>query len=47
MAEDRQLIGLAKTKRLTVIADQLGRPPNSILKRAVRLGLKIKGRKTK
>jgi hypothetical protein len=47
MAEDRELIAMAKTKRLNGIADQLGRPPRSILKRAVRLGLDMKGREAK
>jgi hypothetical protein len=45
MADDRKLLALAKTKRLDVIADQLGRPPRSILRKAVRLGIKIKGRR--
>jgi hypothetical protein len=47
MADDRELIALAKTKNLEAIADQLGRPPRSILRKALRLGIKIKGRKAK
>jgi hypothetical protein len=44
MKSDRDLIALAKTRTLQAIADQLQRSPDYILKRAARLGLKIKGR---
>jgi hypothetical protein len=47
MAKDRELIALAKTHTLETIADRLLRPPASILKRASRLGLKIRGLKAK
>jgi hypothetical protein len=47
MKRDRELIQLAKTRTLQVIADQLQRSPAYVLKRAARLGLSIKGRKTK
>jgi hypothetical protein len=47
MADDRELTVLAERKRLDAIADQLGRPPKSILRKAVRFGLKIKGREAK
>jgi hypothetical protein len=42
MKTDRELIELAKTKTLEAIADQLQRPPEAILKKAAKLGLKIK-----
>ena len=45
MELDRELMALAKSKRLDVIADQLQRSPVAIIKRAARLGLTIKGRK--
>jgi hypothetical protein len=44
MKSDRELIRLAKTRTLQVIADQLQRSPAYILRRAARLGLSIKGR---
>jgi len=47
MKSDRELMHLAKTRTLQAIADQLQRSPAYILKRAARLGLSIKGRKTK
>jgi len=47
MKHDRELIQLAKTRTLQAIADQLQRSPAYILKRAARLRLSIKGRKTK
>jgi hypothetical protein len=47
MKSDRELIQLAKLEPLEVIADQLQRSPDYILKRAARLGLSIKGRKAK
>jgi hypothetical protein len=42
MKSDRELIQLAKLGTLESIADQLQRSPDSILKRAARLGLSIK-----
>lgn len=42
MRHDRELMLLSKTKTLEAIADQLQRPPKSILKKAKRLGLSIK-----
>jgi hypothetical protein len=42
MKSDRELIQLAKLGTLETIADQLQRPPDSILKRAARLGLSKK-----
>jgi hypothetical protein len=44
MADDRELIVLSKTKSLDAIADQLGRSPKFIIKKAMKLGLNIKGR---
>jgi hypothetical protein len=41
-ASDRQLIELAKTMDLEAVAKKIGRKPGSILKRAKRLGIKIK-----
>jgi len=45
MRHDRELIALAKSRNLEAIADRFQRTPAYILKRAARLGLKIKGRK--
>jgi hypothetical protein len=45
MQNDRQLIELAKTQTLDELSATLKRPPDLILKWAVRLGLKI-NRKT-
>jgi hypothetical protein len=45
MRHDRELIALAKSRNLETIADQLQRSQAYVLKRAARLGLKIKGRK--
>ena len=45
MKEERELIKLAKTERLDEIADQMQRPPETILKWAARLGLTIKGQR--
>jgi hypothetical protein len=42
MRQDRELIALSKTKNLEAIADQLQRPPATILRAAKRLGLSIK-----
>jgi hypothetical protein len=47
MAMDRELIALAKTHTLETIADRLQRSPGAILKKAARLGLTIKGRRSK
>jgi hypothetical protein len=49
MKADRELIELAKTETLEAIADHLKLPPVSILKKAAKLGLKIKrkGKKKK
>jgi hypothetical protein len=41
-ASDRQLIELAKTMDLEAIAKKTGRKPEAILKRAMRLGIKIR-----
>jgi hypothetical protein len=41
-ATDRKLIELAKTMDLEAIAKKAGRKPEAILKRAMRLGIKIK-----
>jgi hypothetical protein len=43
MWHDRELIQLVKTKRLDAIVDQMQRSPAVIIKRAARLGLKVKG----
>jgi hypothetical protein len=45
MRHDRELIALAKSRNLETIANQLQRSQAYVLKRAARLGLKIKGRK--
>jgi hypothetical protein len=42
MRHDRELIALSKTHTLEAIADQLQRPPWTILRAAKRLGLSIK-----
>jgi len=42
MKADRELIELAKTETLEAIADNFKLPPKSILKKATKLGLKIK-----
>jgi DNA-binding MurR/RpiR family transcriptional regulator len=42
MRHDRELIALSKTHTLEAIADQLQRPPATILRAAKRLGLSIK-----
>jgi hypothetical protein len=41
-AADRELIALAKTMDLEKIAKRTGHKPEAILKRAMRLGIKIK-----
>jgi hypothetical protein len=46
MELDRELMALAKSKRLDVIADQLQRSPVAIIKRAARLGLAINDGRT-
>jgi hypothetical protein len=45
LASDRQLIELAKTMDLEAIAKKTRRKPEAILKKAMRLGIKIKARK--
>jgi hypothetical protein len=47
MATDRELIALAKTKRLDAKVAHFQRSPRWILKKAMKLGLKIKGRKAR
>jgi hypothetical protein len=42
MKADRELMSLAKTHKLDAIADQLQRPPATILRAAKRLGLSVK-----
>jgi hypothetical protein len=42
MKADAELISLSKTHTLEAIAEQLQRPPESILQKAKRLGLPIK-----
>jgi IS30 family transposase len=42
MRHDRELIALSKTKTLEAIADQLQRPPATILRAMKRLGLSIR-----
>jgi len=42
MKVDRELLVLSKTKTLEAIADQIQRPPATILRAAKRLGLSIK-----
>jgi len=42
MRHDRELMLLSKTQTLEVVADQLQRPPATILQAAKRLGLSIK-----
>ena len=46
MRHDRQLIALAKTHSLQDIADRLGRPITTIVRRAARLGVSIEGKVT-
>jgi hypothetical protein len=46
-AFDRALIEMAKTMDLNAIARKTGRVPASILRRALRLGISIKGQKDK
>jgi hypothetical protein len=41
MKLDRELIALSKTRTLEAIAAKVQRPPESVLKRAARLGLTI------
>jgi hypothetical protein len=41
MKSDRELIAFSKTQTLEAIADQLQRPPATILRAAKRLGLSI------
>jgi len=45
MKSDRELMVLSKTHTLETIADQLQRSPESVLKRAARLGLSIRREK--
>jgi hypothetical protein len=47
MKFDRELMALAKTKRLDAISDQMQRSPAAIIRRAARLGLKVKEREAK
>ena len=47
MKPDRELIELAKTNTLEAIAKKLQRQPKSILDKAKKLGLSIKGAKRK
>jgi hypothetical protein len=44
MKLDRELIALSKTRTLEAIAAKVQRLPESILKRASKLGLSIKGK---
>jgi hypothetical protein len=44
-AADRELIELAKMMDLEAIAKKTGRKPESVLKTAKRLGIKIKGQR--
>jgi hypothetical protein len=44
MKSDRELIALAKTHSLHAIADKLRHPPESILRKAAKLGLSIRQR---
>jgi hypothetical protein len=46
-AFDRALIEMAKTMDLNAIAKKTGRTPAALLKRALRLGISIKGLKAK
>jgi hypothetical protein len=46
-ASDRALIEMAKTMDLNAIAKKTGRVPAALLKRALRLGISIKGLKAK
>jgi hypothetical protein len=45
MKSDRELMVLSKTHTLKTIADQLQRSPESVLKRAARLGLSVRREK--
>jgi hypothetical protein len=45
--DDRELIMLAKTHTAQAIADKFDRPLTTILKRAERLGLSIRGKPKK
>jgi hypothetical protein len=47
MKADRELMALSKTNTLEAIADQLQRPPATILRAAKRPGLSIKRDKAK
>jgi hypothetical protein len=47
LAHDRELIALAKTKRLNAIAAHFRREPERILKTAARLGISIRGKTAK
>jgi hypothetical protein len=47
MKSDRELMVLSKTHTLEAIADQLQHSPESVLKRAARLGLSIRRAKGK
>jgi hypothetical protein len=44
LEHDRELIALAKTHSLQAIAEKLDRPMTTVIKRAARLGLTIKGK---
>jgi hypothetical protein len=44
MKSDRELLALAKTHSLQAIADKLKRPPESILRKAAKLGASISGK---
>jgi len=44
MKLDRELIALSKTRTLEAIAAKVQRVPESVLKRASKLGLSIKGK---
>jgi hypothetical protein len=44
MKLDRELITLSKTRTLEAIAAKVQRQPESVLKRAAKLGLSIKGK---
>jgi hypothetical protein len=45
MKLDRERMELAKTQNLQAIAERLRRPPETILRVAIRLGIEIKGQK--
>jgi len=44
MRDDRELIALAKTHTLQAIAERFDRPVTTVLHRAERLGLPIRGK---